>query len=114
MLYLNFLRPVYLHLNNLDDLQPDETEVKGIVPSPRYENGEVGAWSLRWMSNGVMFVFLYTGFGVMTNMVSLRDNSFSYSMHQLLVHHLSGPEDDRALIQLKDSSGRHRLRIGEN
>ncbi|GFY29558.1 integrase catalytic domain-containing protein [Trichonephila clavipes] len=25
----------YLHLNNLDDLQPDETEVKGIVPSPR-------------------------------------------------------------------------------
>ncbi|GFT30784.1 retrovirus-related Pol polyprotein from transposon 17.6 [Trichonephila clavipes] len=26
----------YLHLNNLDDLQPDETEVKGIVPSPWY------------------------------------------------------------------------------
>ncbi|GFV30059.1 hypothetical protein TNCV_1195061 [Trichonephila clavipes] len=26
----------YLHLTNLDDLQPDETEVKGIVPSPRY------------------------------------------------------------------------------
>ncbi|GFX13549.1 retrovirus-related Pol polyprotein from transposon 412 [Trichonephila clavipes] len=26
----------YLHLNNLDDLQPDEMEVKGIVPSPRY------------------------------------------------------------------------------
>ncbi|GFW64924.1 gypsy retrotransposon integrase-like protein 1 [Trichonephila clavipes] len=26
----------YLHLENLDDLQPDETEVKGIVPSPRY------------------------------------------------------------------------------
>ncbi|GFW34883.1 retrovirus-related Pol polyprotein from transposon 17.6 [Trichonephila clavipes] len=26
----------YLHLRNLDDLQPDETEVKGIVPSPRY------------------------------------------------------------------------------
>ncbi|GFW66894.1 transposon Tf2-6 polyprotein [Trichonephila clavipes] len=26
----------YLHLNNLDDLQPDETEVKGIVPSSRY------------------------------------------------------------------------------
>ncbi|GFS68185.1 transposon Tf2-6 polyprotein [Trichonephila clavipes] len=26
----------YLHLNNLDDLQPDETEVKSIVPSPRY------------------------------------------------------------------------------
>ncbi|GFT48898.1 integrase catalytic domain-containing protein [Trichonephila clavipes] len=26
----------YLHLNNLDDLQPDETEVKGIVTSPRY------------------------------------------------------------------------------
>ncbi|GFX68320.1 retrovirus-related Pol polyprotein from transposon 17.6 [Trichonephila clavipes] len=26
----------YLHLNNLDDLQPDETGVKGIVPSPRY------------------------------------------------------------------------------
>ncbi|GFW79576.1 retrovirus-related Pol polyprotein from transposon 17.6 [Trichonephila clavipes] len=26
----------YLHLKNLDDLQPDETEVKGIVPSPRY------------------------------------------------------------------------------
>ncbi|GFT45394.1 retrovirus-related Pol polyprotein from transposon 17.6 [Trichonephila clavipes] len=26
----------YLHLNNLDDLQPNETEVKGIVPSPRY------------------------------------------------------------------------------
>ncbi|GFV21358.1 transposon Tf2-11 polyprotein [Trichonephila clavipes] len=26
----------YLHLNNLDDLQPDETEVKGTVPSPRY------------------------------------------------------------------------------
>ncbi|GFV80753.1 retrovirus-related Pol polyprotein from transposon 412 [Trichonephila clavipes] len=26
----------YLHLNNLDELQPDETEVKGIVPSPRY------------------------------------------------------------------------------
>ncbi|GFX61931.1 retrovirus-related Pol polyprotein from transposon 17.6 [Trichonephila clavipes] len=25
----------YLHLNNLDDLQPDETEAKGIVPSPR-------------------------------------------------------------------------------
>ncbi|GFX67458.1 hypothetical protein TNCV_3463471 [Trichonephila clavipes] len=25
----------YLHLNNLDDLQPDETEVKGIVPSTR-------------------------------------------------------------------------------
>ncbi|GFU68334.1 hypothetical protein TNCV_3290371 [Trichonephila clavipes] len=24
----------YLHLNNLDDLQPEETEVKGIVPSP--------------------------------------------------------------------------------
>ncbi|GFT10998.1 hypothetical protein TNCV_1945351 [Trichonephila clavipes] len=24
----------YLHLKNLDDLQPDETEVKGIVPSP--------------------------------------------------------------------------------
>ncbi|GFV68897.1 retrovirus-related Pol polyprotein from transposon 17.6 [Trichonephila clavipes] len=26
----------YLHLNNLDDLQPDETEVEGVVPSPRY------------------------------------------------------------------------------
>ncbi|GFX78947.1 retrovirus-related Pol polyprotein from transposon 17.6 [Trichonephila clavipes] len=26
----------YLHLNNLDDLQPDETEVKGVVPSTRY------------------------------------------------------------------------------
>ncbi|GFU99058.1 gypsy retrotransposon integrase-like protein 1 [Trichonephila clavipes] len=26
----------YLHLKNLDDLQPDETEVKGIVPSPRF------------------------------------------------------------------------------
>ncbi|GFW42541.1 integrase catalytic domain-containing protein [Trichonephila clavipes] len=26
----------YLHLKNLDDLQPDETEVKGIVPGPRY------------------------------------------------------------------------------
>ncbi|GFT06763.1 integrase catalytic domain-containing protein [Trichonephila clavipes] len=26
----------YLHLNNLDDLQPDETEVKSIVPSPWY------------------------------------------------------------------------------
>ncbi|GFU46776.1 retrovirus-related Pol polyprotein from transposon 17.6 [Trichonephila clavipes] len=26
----------YLHLKNLDDLQPDETEVKSIVPSPRY------------------------------------------------------------------------------
>ncbi|GFT99129.1 integrase catalytic domain-containing protein [Trichonephila clavipes] len=26
----------YLHLHNLDELQPDETEVKGIVPSPRY------------------------------------------------------------------------------
>ncbi|GFX58417.1 RNA-directed DNA polymerase from mobile element jockey [Trichonephila clavipes] len=26
----------YLHLKNLDDLQPDETEVKGIVPSSRY------------------------------------------------------------------------------
>ncbi|GFT41931.1 transposon Tf2-6 polyprotein [Trichonephila clavipes] len=26
----------YLHLNNLDDLQPDEMEVKGIAPSPRY------------------------------------------------------------------------------
>ncbi|GFX51714.1 integrase catalytic domain-containing protein [Trichonephila clavipes] len=26
----------YLHLNNLDDLQPEETEVKGIVPGPRY------------------------------------------------------------------------------
>ncbi|GFT86350.1 retrovirus-related Pol polyprotein from transposon 17.6 [Trichonephila clavipes] len=26
----------YLHLKNLDDLQPDETDVKGIVPSPRY------------------------------------------------------------------------------
>ncbi|GFW59678.1 integrase catalytic domain-containing protein [Trichonephila clavipes] len=26
----------YLHLNNSDDLQPDETEVKSIVPSPRY------------------------------------------------------------------------------
>ncbi|GFX44675.1 uncharacterized protein TNCV_4441801 [Trichonephila clavipes] len=25
----------YLHLNSLDDLEPDETEVKGIVPSPR-------------------------------------------------------------------------------
>ncbi|GFX86283.1 integrase catalytic domain-containing protein [Trichonephila clavipes] len=25
-----------LHLNNLDDLQPDKTEVKGIVPSPRF------------------------------------------------------------------------------
>ncbi|GFV16707.1 integrase catalytic domain-containing protein [Trichonephila clavipes] len=32
----------YLHLKNLDDLQPDETEVKGIVPSPRYET------SSRW------------------------------------------------------------------
>ncbi|GFW30671.1 integrase catalytic domain-containing protein [Trichonephila clavipes] len=31
-----FKRFSYLHLNNLDDLQPDETEVKGIVPSPRY------------------------------------------------------------------------------
>ncbi|GFS59327.1 integrase catalytic domain-containing protein [Trichonephila clavipes] len=26
----------YLHLNSLDDLQQDETEVKSIVPSPRY------------------------------------------------------------------------------
>ncbi|GFX93150.1 integrase catalytic domain-containing protein [Trichonephila clavipes] len=26
----------YLHLKNLDDLQPDETDVKGIVPGPRY------------------------------------------------------------------------------
>ncbi|GFW63408.1 integrase catalytic domain-containing protein [Trichonephila clavipes] len=26
----------YLHLNNLDDLQPDDSEVKSIVPSPRY------------------------------------------------------------------------------
>ncbi|GFU02465.1 integrase catalytic domain-containing protein [Trichonephila clavipes] len=26
----------YLHLKNLGDLQPDETEVKSIVPSPRY------------------------------------------------------------------------------
>ncbi|GFV95128.1 integrase catalytic domain-containing protein [Trichonephila clavipes] len=26
----------YLHLKNLDDLQPDETEVRGIVPGPRY------------------------------------------------------------------------------
>ncbi|GFV91465.1 hypothetical protein TNCV_3562871 [Trichonephila clavipes] len=26
----------YLHINNLDDLQPDETENKGIVPSSRY------------------------------------------------------------------------------
>ncbi|GFX73158.1 zinc finger protein 90 [Trichonephila clavipes] len=26
----------YLHLKNLDDLQPDETEVKGIVPGPLY------------------------------------------------------------------------------
>ncbi|GFW13758.1 integrase catalytic domain-containing protein [Trichonephila clavipes] len=26
----------YLHLNNLDDLQPDDTELKSIVPSPRY------------------------------------------------------------------------------
>ncbi|GFX64976.1 integrase catalytic domain-containing protein [Trichonephila clavipes] len=26
----------YLHLNNLEDLQPEETEVKGIVPGPRY------------------------------------------------------------------------------
>ncbi|GFV21227.1 hypothetical protein TNCV_4268601 [Trichonephila clavipes] len=26
----------YLHLKNLGDLQPDETEVKGIVPGPRY------------------------------------------------------------------------------
>ncbi|GFV61690.1 retrovirus-related Pol polyprotein from transposon 17.6 [Trichonephila clavipes] len=31
----------YLYLNNLDDLQPDETEVKGIVPSPRF-NGPYG------------------------------------------------------------------------
>ncbi|GFS96856.1 hypothetical protein TNCV_4177621 [Trichonephila clavipes] len=66
------------------------------------------------MSNGVKFVFLYTGFGFMTNMVSLGDNSFSYSMHQRLVHHLSGPQDDRALVQLKDSSGWHRPMIGEN
>ncbi|GFW25383.1 retrovirus-related Pol polyprotein from transposon 17.6 [Trichonephila clavipes] len=54
----------YLHLNDLADLQPDDTEVKSIVPSPR--------------------------------------------MHQLLVHHLSGPQDGRALVQLKDSSGWHR------
>ncbi|GFT11142.1 retrovirus-related Pol polyprotein from transposon 17.6 [Trichonephila clavipes] len=26
----------YLHLKNLDELRPDETEVKSIVPSPRY------------------------------------------------------------------------------
>ncbi|GFV86383.1 integrase catalytic domain-containing protein [Trichonephila clavipes] len=30
-----FKRFSYLHLNNLDDLQPDETDVKSIVPSPR-------------------------------------------------------------------------------
>ncbi|GFT53121.1 transposon Tf2-9 polyprotein [Trichonephila clavipes] len=34
--YPNSERFSYLHLKNLDDLQPDETEVKGIVPSPRY------------------------------------------------------------------------------
>ncbi|GFT87810.1 hypothetical protein TNCV_799241 [Trichonephila clavipes] len=33
----------YLHLKNLDDLQPDETEVKGIVPSPRYVKSSVYA-----------------------------------------------------------------------
>ncbi|GFT95399.1 retrovirus-related Pol polyprotein from transposon 17.6 [Trichonephila clavipes] len=26
----------YLHLNNLDDLQPDDTELKSVVPCPRY------------------------------------------------------------------------------
>ncbi|GFX54338.1 integrase catalytic domain-containing protein [Trichonephila clavipes] len=36
----------YLHLKNLDYLQPDETEVKGIVPSPRYNlRARAGKWS---------------------------------------------------------------------
>ncbi|GFT77379.1 transposon Tf2-9 polyprotein [Trichonephila clavipes] len=45
----------YLHLNNLDDLQPDETEVKGIVPSPRRFRRDVEAlMELRasWTSMG--------------------------------------------------------------
>ncbi|GFU28879.1 retrovirus-related Pol polyprotein from transposon 17.6 [Trichonephila clavipes] len=36
----------YLHLNNLDDLQPDETEVKGIVPSPRH-HGRAADFSIK-------------------------------------------------------------------
>ncbi|GFT17891.1 integrase catalytic domain-containing protein [Trichonephila clavipes] len=35
----------YLHLKNLDDLQPDETEVKGIVPSPRYNLRARADWA---------------------------------------------------------------------
>ncbi|GFX33145.1 hypothetical protein TNCV_5043121 [Trichonephila clavipes] len=31
-----FIKNFIFAFENLDDLQPDETEVKGIVPSPRY------------------------------------------------------------------------------
>ncbi|GFY09502.1 retrovirus-related Pol polyprotein from transposon 412 [Trichonephila clavipes] len=37
----------YLHLKNLGDLQPDETEVKGIVPGPRYN---LRARAVQWRS----------------------------------------------------------------
>ncbi|GFT54259.1 hypothetical protein TNCV_2467661 [Trichonephila clavipes] len=60
----------------------------------------VGAWCLESTAEvkwGQVFLFR-TGFGFMTNMVSLADSFFSYSMHQLLVHHLSGPQDDRAIV----------------
>ncbi|GFT46645.1 integrase catalytic domain-containing protein [Trichonephila clavipes] len=52
----------YLHLKNLGDLQPDETEVKGIVPGPRYNlraraaNGVENVSSIRFENVGRAFV----------------------------------------------------------
>ncbi|GFX93224.1 hypothetical protein TNCV_4761031 [Trichonephila clavipes] len=48
----------YLHLNNLDDLQPYETELKGIVPSPRCGRyGVVGFGKIGRFLRGVDITF---------------------------------------------------------
>ncbi|GFX68465.1 integrase catalytic domain-containing protein [Trichonephila clavipes] len=61
----------HLHLNNLDDLQPDETEVKGIVPSPRFANLKEGRSDGRSPVPKVaiaVFIFaLFTGNGFLRN-----------------------------------------------
>ncbi|GFV17535.1 hypothetical protein TNCV_4028651 [Trichonephila clavipes] len=48
----------YLHLKNLDDLQPDETEVKGIVPSSRYNLRARAGWD---GSNTLLACILHAG-----------------------------------------------------